>query len=77
MTSSPVHLKSCRTLPASLHRKSWPGSRPPENLTACLKQLIDRKRELDFPWYPARVVCHGILGQTALVRSGGFERCHC
>ncbi len=39
----------------------------PENLTEYLKQLIYNKRDLDFPWYPARVVCHDILGQTALV----------
>ncbi len=45
----------------------------PENLTSCLKQLIDRKRELDFPWYPARVVCHDILGQTALVDLAGLR----
>ena len=35
----------------------------PELLTDSLKQLIERKRDLDFPWYPARVVCHDILGQ--------------
>jgi 2-methylcitrate dehydratase (2-methyl-trans-aconitate forming) len=45
----------------------------PENLTASLKQLIDRKRELDFPWFPARVVCHDILGQTALVDLAGLR----
>ena len=45
----------------------------PDNLTACLKQLIDRKSELDFPWYPARVVCHDILGQTALVDLAGLR----
>ena len=45
----------------------------PESLTASLKQLIDRKRELDFPWYPARVVCHDILGQTALVDLAGLR----
>ncbi len=39
----------------------------PSELTDSLKQLIYRKRDLDFPWYPARVVCHDILGQTALV----------
>ena len=39
----------------------------PATLTASLKQLIERKRDLDFPWFPARVVCHDILGQTALV----------
>jgi aconitase A len=41
----------------------------PSTLTASLQQLIERKRELDFPWFPARVVCHDILGQTALVAS--------
>ncbi|MDO9478060.1 MAG: aconitase family protein, partial [Pseudohongiella sp.] len=45
----------------------------PENLTAALKQLIDRKRDLDFPWFPARVVCHDILGQTALVDLAGLR----
>lgn len=39
----------------------------PATLTDSLKQLIERKRDLDFPWFPARVVCHDILGQTALV----------
>ncbi|OOZ15225.1 Fe/S-dependent 2-methylisocitrate dehydratase AcnD [Solemya velum gill symbiont] len=38
-----------------------------------LKQLIERKRDLDFPWYPARVVCHDILGQTALVDLAGLR----
>ncbi|GAA4889638.1 Fe/S-dependent 2-methylisocitrate dehydratase AcnD [Ferrimonas pelagia] len=45
----------------------------PETLTASLKQLIERKRDLDFPWYPARVVCHDILGQTALVDLAGLR----
>ena len=45
----------------------------PETLTASLKQLIDRKRDLDFPWFPARVVCHDILGQTALVDLAGLR----
>ncbi|MFP5483753.1 MAG: hypothetical protein ACLGGW_10815, partial [Gammaproteobacteria bacterium] len=30
----------------------------PSALTDSLKQLVYRKRDLDFPWYPARVVCH-------------------
>ncbi|MEW8660416.1 MAG: Fe/S-dependent 2-methylisocitrate dehydratase AcnD [Candidatus Thiodiazotropha endolucinida] len=42
-------------------------------LTDALKQLIERKRDLDFPWYPARVVCHDILGQTALVDLAGLR----
>jgi 2-methylcitrate dehydratase (2-methyl-trans-aconitate forming) len=45
----------------------------PAQLTASLKQLIERKRDLDFPWYPARVVCHDILGQTALVDLAGLR----
>ncbi|EKO4006551.1 Fe/S-dependent 2-methylisocitrate dehydratase AcnD [Vibrio fluvialis] len=45
----------------------------PEALTDSLKQLIERKRNLDFPWYPARVVCHDILGQTALVDLAGLR----
>ncbi len=45
----------------------------PEMLTASLEQIIERKRDLDFPWYPARVVCHDILGQTALVDLAGLR----
>ncbi len=45
----------------------------PELLTDALKQLIERKQDLDFPWYPARVVCHDILGQTALVDLAGLR----
>ncbi|EPD12346.1 Fe/S-dependent 2-methylisocitrate dehydratase AcnD [Cycloclasticus pugetii] len=45
----------------------------PASLTDSLKQLIERKQDLDFPWYPARVVCHDILGQTALVDLAGLR----
>ncbi|WP_168177285.1 Fe/S-dependent 2-methylisocitrate dehydratase AcnD [Pseudomonas sp. PA1(2017)] len=45
----------------------------PQDLTASLEQLVHRKRDLDFPWYPARVVCHDILGQTALVDLAGLR----
>ncbi|WP_296230501.1 Fe/S-dependent 2-methylisocitrate dehydratase AcnD [Pseudomonas sp. UBA4617] len=45
----------------------------PATLDASLGQLIERKRELDFPWFPARVVCHDILGQTALVDLAGLR----
>ena len=45
----------------------------PSKLTDSLKQLIERKRDLDFPWFPARVVCHDILGQTALVDLAGLR----
>lgn len=45
----------------------------PTALTDSLSQIIERKRDLDFPWYPARVVCHDILGQTALVDLAGLR----
>lgn len=46
---------------------------PPEILTQSLEQLIYRKKDHDFPWFPARVVCHDILGQTALVDLAGLR----
>ncbi|WP_440073220.1 Fe/S-dependent 2-methylisocitrate dehydratase AcnD [Pseudomonas fragariae (ex Marin et al. 2024)] len=45
----------------------------PATLNASLMQLVERKRDLDFPWFPARVVCHDILGQTALVDLAGLR----
>ncbi|WP_425878653.1 Fe/S-dependent 2-methylisocitrate dehydratase AcnD [Acinetobacter sp. TWP2-2-3] len=45
----------------------------PAILEQSLRQLIERKQEHDFPWYPARVVCHDILGQTALVDLAGLR----
>ena len=45
----------------------------PATLVDSLKQLIERGRDLDFPWFPARVVCHDILGQTALVDLAGLR----
>ncbi|MHA3014501.1 Fe/S-dependent 2-methylisocitrate dehydratase AcnD [Cupriavidus necator] len=45
----------------------------PATLTDSLLQLVGRKRDLDFPWFPARVVCHDILGQTALVDLAGLR----
>jgi iron-sulfur-dependent 2-methylisocitrate dehydratase len=57
-----------RVLAENLVRKCPPGS-----VEDCLKQIIYRKRDLDFPWYPARVVCHDILGQTALVDLAGLR----
>ncbi|BBN83778.1 2-methylcitrate dehydratase (2-methyl-trans-aconitate forming) [Pseudoalteromonas sp. A25] len=44
-----------------------------EQLDDCLTQIIERRRDLDFPWFPARVVCHDILGQTALVDLAGLR----
>ncbi|MFK2879489.1 Fe/S-dependent 2-methylisocitrate dehydratase AcnD [Rhodanobacter hydrolyticus] len=45
----------------------------PTILADSLKQIIERRRERDFPWFPARVVCHDILGQTALVDLAGLR----
>ncbi|NBF01226.1 Fe/S-dependent 2-methylisocitrate dehydratase AcnD [Pseudomonas sp. Fl5BN2] len=45
----------------------------PATLNASLSQLIERRDDLDFPWFPARVVCHDILGQTALVDLAGLR----
>lgn len=45
----------------------------PALLDECLIQIIEVRRERDFPWFPARVVCHDILGQTALVDLAGLR----
>ena len=45
----------------------------PADLDAALRQIVERRSDLDFPWYPARVVCHDILGQTALVDLAGLR----
>ncbi|ESP94143.1 MULTISPECIES: Fe/S-dependent 2-methylisocitrate dehydratase AcnD [Pseudoalteromonas] len=45
----------------------------PEKLNDYLTQIVERRRDLDFPWFPARVVCHDILGQTALVDLAGLR----
>ena len=45
----------------------------PAILEQSLKELIFNKQDHDFPWYPARVVCHDILGQTALVDLAGLR----
>ena len=45
----------------------------PAILQDCLRQIVEGRRERDFPWYPARVVCHDILGQTALVDLAGLR----
>ncbi|WNH53072.1 Fe/S-dependent 2-methylisocitrate dehydratase AcnD [Stenotrophomonas oahuensis] len=57
-----------RVLAENLVRRCDPAS-----LTASLTQLIERRQDLDFPWFPARVVCHDILGQTALVDLAGLR----
>ncbi|WP_296044115.1 Fe/S-dependent 2-methylisocitrate dehydratase AcnD [uncultured Alteromonas sp.] len=63
------------TLPytSRVHAENLVRRCPPEQLKDSLIQLIERKRDLDFPWFPARVVCHDILGQTALVDLAGLR----
>lgn len=63
------------TLPytARVHAENLVRKCDPTILTECLTQLIERRRDRDFPWFPARVVCHDILGQTALVDLAGLR----
>jgi iron-sulfur-dependent 2-methylisocitrate dehydratase len=63
------------TLPytARVHAENIVRRCEPSILRECLEQLVYRKRERDFPWFPARVVCHDILGQTALVDLAGLR----
>ncbi|MBA3487286.1 MAG: Fe/S-dependent 2-methylisocitrate dehydratase AcnD [Lysobacter sp.] len=63
------------TLPytSRVHAENLVRRCDPATLTDSLKQLIQRRRDLDFPWFPARVVCHDILGQTALVDLAGLR----
>ncbi len=63
------------TLPytSRVHAENLVRKADPERLNDYLAQLIGRRRELDFPWFPARVVCHDILGQTALVDLAGLR----
>ncbi|MEO7324869.1 MAG: Fe/S-dependent 2-methylisocitrate dehydratase AcnD [Dokdonella sp.] len=56
-----------------VHAENLVRRAEPAMLVEYLRQLIERKRDLDFPWFPARVVCHDILGQTALVDLAGLR----
>jgi aconitate hydratase len=58
---------------ARVHAENIVRKADPALVDECLLQLIERRRERDFPWYPARVVCHDILGQTALVDLAGLR----
>ncbi|MES3040931.1 MAG: Fe/S-dependent 2-methylisocitrate dehydratase AcnD [Pseudomonadota bacterium] len=58
---------------ARIHAENIVRKADPAIITESLTQLIERKRERDFPWFPARVVCHDILGQTALVDLAGLR----
>ncbi|MGY1411211.1 Fe/S-dependent 2-methylisocitrate dehydratase AcnD [Luteimonas sp. A611] len=63
------------TLPytARVHAENILRRAEPARIGDYLVQLIERRRDLDFPWFPARVVCHDILGQTALVDLAGLR----
>ncbi|QIL21593.1 Fe/S-dependent 2-methylisocitrate dehydratase AcnD [Thermomonas sp. HDW16] len=58
---------------ARVHAENIVRRADPAMRDAFLTQLIERRRDLDFPWFPARVVCHDILGQTALVDLAGLR----
>ena len=58
---------------ARVHAENIVRRAEPTIIDDCLGQLIEVKRERDFPWFPARVVCHDILGQTALVDLAGLR----
>ena len=63
------------TLPytARVHAENIVRRADPARINDYLGQLVRRERTLDFPWFPARVVCHDILGQTALVDLAGLR----
>jgi len=58
---------------ARVHAENLVRRCDPAILTECLTQIVECRRERDFPWFPARVVCHDILGQTALVDLAGLR----
>ena len=58
---------------ARVHAENLVRRADPAHLNDYLRQLIERRRDIDFPWYPVRVVCHDILGQTALVDLAGLR----
>ncbi|WP_429107606.1 Fe/S-dependent 2-methylisocitrate dehydratase AcnD [Aeromonas media] len=58
---------------ARVHAENLVRRCDPAILTECLGQIVHNKRDRDFPWFPARVVCHDILGQTALVDLAGLR----
>jgi aconitate hydratase len=58
---------------ARVHAENLVRRCDPALLADCLAQIVERRRDRDFPWFPARVVCHDILGQTALVDLAGLR----
>ncbi|SEF34768.1 Fe/S-dependent 2-methylisocitrate dehydratase AcnD [Variovorax sp. NFACC27] len=63
------------TLPytSRVHAENLVRRCEPAILRQSLTQIVEGEREHDFPWFPARVVCHDILGQTALVDLAGLR----
>jgi aconitate hydratase len=63
------------TLPytSRVHAENLVRRCDPAILEQSLRQIVEGRREHDFPWFPARVVCHDILGQTALVDLAGLR----
>ena len=57
-----------RVLAENLLRKC-----PSEDLKDSLVQLIEKRTDKDFPWFPSRVICHDILGLTAFVDLAGLR----
>jgi len=58
---------------ARVHAENLVRRCDPAILDDCLLQIVERRRDRDFPWFPVRVVCHDILGQTALVDLAGLR----
>ena len=58
---------------ARVHAENLVRRCDPRLLDECLVQIAEGRRDRDFPWFPARVVCHDILGQTALVDLAGLR----
>ncbi|MFN8994178.1 MAG: Fe/S-dependent 2-methylisocitrate dehydratase AcnD, partial [Pseudomonadota bacterium] len=58
---------------ARVHAENIVRKADPSIIDECLKQIIEVKRERDFPWFPALVVCHEILGLKALVDLAGLR----
>ncbi len=58
---------------ARVHAENILRKADPAIVDECLLQIIERRRDRDFPWFPVRVVCHDILGQTALVDLAGLR----
>ncbi len=58
---------------ARVHAENLVRRADPAQLDGYLRLLIERRQDSDFPWFPVRVVCHDILGQTALVDLAGLR----